>query len=188
MASSKLSSQIAEIRYYTNYSDPSARVIRLGAVAEAVTDKTLVLAMLGRAALTADELASVSGFNRAELEDVWGMLSRAFQNAWAHRPAFDEGQVSEAGSMLRFLADNHAMSLHFETPRRLRVPRQIAQRVERDPKALGDSVLRLLEARLAPPKKGRPKVTARRSAARPVLAPPRARFKETANTEAVAHL
>ncbi len=188
-SSSKLSSVIAEIRYYTNYSDPSARVIRLGAIAEAITNKTMVLAMLGRAALTADELESVSGFNRTELEDVWGMLSRAFNSAWAHRPAFDVDVNIEAGSMLRFLADSHSMSLHFETPRRFRVPKQITQRVERDPKALGDSVLRLLEARLAPSK--RPKVAARRARHSPqtrAVAPlSKTRFKETANTEAVAH-
>jgi len=187
MASSKISSVIAEIRYYTNYSDPSAPVIQLGAIAEAATDKTRVLAMLGRAALTADELAPISGFNRTELEDVWAMLSKAFHAAWAQRPAFDDGSDIKTGSMLKFLANTYSMALHFDPPRRFPMPKAIAERAERQPKSLGTSILRLLETRLKPAPKNRKVASPRRSSqTRAISVQPRARFKESTNTEAVA--
>jgi hypothetical protein len=188
MHAKKLSSAISEIRYYTNYSDPSAPVIGLGAIAEAVTDKMTVLAMLGRAALTSAELATVSGYNRTELENVWGMLSKAFNLAWEQRPSFDDGLNISAGTMLKFLADKYSMSLHFETPQRLNIPKRVAEQVQRTPKSLGGSVLRLLEARLVPEKRQtRTTAHARRSPPRSAaVASPRPRFKETANTEAVA--
>jgi hypothetical protein len=34
------------------------------------------------------------------------------------------------GSMLKFLAETYSMALHFDTPRRFRVPKPIAERVE----------------------------------------------------------
>jgi hypothetical protein len=193
MASSKISSVIAEIRYYTNYSDPSAPVIQLGAIAEAATDKTRVLAMLGRAALTADELAPISGFNRTELEDVWAMLSKAFHAAWAQRPAFDgEGSDIKTGSMLKFLANTYSMALHFDPPRRFPMPKAIAERAERQPKSLSTSILRLLETRLKPAPKNKkvasPRGRRSSSQTRAISVQPRARFKESTNTEAVAQL
>lgn len=190
MATTKLSSAISEIRYYTNYSDPAAPVIMLGAIAEALNDKTLVLAIVGRAALTAAELATVSGHNRAELEDVWGTLTKAFKSAWDQRPRFDDGPVGEAGMMLKYLAEKYSMSLHFETPQPLSIPRRVAEKVQRTPKSLGNAVLSLLEARLAPPKTA-PRPTARRTPRlqRPVVRT-RARpsFREAASSEAVAVL
>ena len=58
------------------------------------------------------------------------------------------------------------------------------------PKALSNSVLRLLEPRLKPAKK-HPKVESpggrRPSRTRTILVRPRARFRESTNTEAVAH-
>jgi hypothetical protein len=44
--------------------------------------------------------------------------------------AFNDGSEIEAGSMLKFLAETHSMALHFDTPRRFRVPKPIAERVE----------------------------------------------------------
>jgi hypothetical protein len=55
--------------------------------------------------------------------------------------AFDDGSEIDAGSMLKFLADTYSMALHFDAPRRFRVPKPIAERVEREPKALSNSVL-----------------------------------------------
>jgi len=185
----RLSSVISEIRYYTNYSDPSAPVISLGAIAEAVTDETMVLAMLGRATLTADELKHVAGYNRAELEDVWGLLTKAFSAAWEQRPSFKGGLRVGAGAMLKFLADKYSMSLHFESPQPLNMTQRMAERVERAPKALGVSVLSLLEARLTPALPKQTTARARRSPrARPVASSARRRFREASTSEAVAVL
>jgi hypothetical protein len=61
MAPARVSS--AEIWYHTNYSDLSAPSFRLGTMAEAATDKVLVLVLLGRSRLNPSELEHVSGFN-----------------------------------------------------------------------------------------------------------------------------
>jgi hypothetical protein len=184
-----VSSVIAEIRYYTDYSNPAAPIIRLGAIAEAATDQTLVLAMLGRAQLTADELSRVSGFNRQELEDVWGTLSKAFHDAWEHRPQFDGDQL-EVGSMLKYLADRHSMSLHFDPPRRLPLQKSIVELVERQPKSLGKEILQLLELRLGGSRKRRKATPSRKKTPSPVVraTPARVSFRESTFTEGVARI
>jgi len=47
-----------------------------------------------------------------------------------HLTAFDDGSEIEAGLMLEFLAETYSMALHFDTPRRFRVPKPIAECVE----------------------------------------------------------
>jgi len=47
-----------------------------------------------------------------------------------HIIAFDDGSEIEAGSILKFLAETYSMTLHFDTARRFRVPKPIAERVE----------------------------------------------------------
>ena len=136
----KLICAVADVRYYTDYSNPAAPIIHLGAVAEAVTKKSRVLAMVGRAKLSANELKMVSGFNREQLINVWGTLDQSFRGAWDRRQ-----QLTEPGALLKYLADAHALSLHFETPQELAIPKSVLQAVERKPEALGTEVLTLLE-------------------------------------------
>lgn len=140
---------VADVRYYTDYSNPAAPIIHLGTVAEAVTKKSRVLAMIGRAKLSANELKMVSGFNREQLINVWGTLDKSFRGAWDRRQ-----QLTEPGALLKYLADAHALSLHFETPQELAVPKSVVETVERKPEALGTEVLTLLKSRLV--KKKRP--------------------------------
>lgn len=156
---------VADVRYYTDYSNPAAPIIHLGAVAEAVTKKSRVLAMIGRAKLSASELKMISGFNREQLINVWDTLDQSFRGAWDRRQ-----QLNAPGAMLKYLADAHALSLHFETPQKLAIPKSVVEAVERKPEALGAAVLTLLKSRLV--KRKRPSASAARKRQRRGLSSP----------------
>jgi len=189
MAPARPSSAISEIWYYTDYSDRAAPAIRLGTIAEAATDKILVLVMLGRARLTERELGRASGFNRQQLENVWTTLSGIMQEAWSKRPKPEE--PAEFGSMLKFLADKYSMSLHFQSPHELSLPQAVAAKAMREPKTLGDAIARILESDLRPrmlAKRAKPArgIATRGRPSRPVR---RTRsFRESLVTDAVARL
>jgi len=185
MAPARASSAVAEIWYYTDYSNPSAQAFRLGTIAEAATDKILVLVLLGRSRFSPTELERVSGFNRQQLEDVWGTLSKIMQEAWARRPKIDE--LPEVGSMLRYLADKYSMSLHFQTPQALALPKAVVDKAAHDPKSLGEAVAKILESQLKP---ASPKVTktAGRQRAKPAARRRIGSFRESLVTDVVASL
>lgn len=190
MSSARASSALAEIWYYTNYSDPKAPTIRLGMIAEAATKKSRVLVMLARERLTDRELEHVSGFNRQQLENVWATLSDIMQEAWSKRP--DREEAPKAGAMLKFLAEKYAMSLHIQPPDKLVLPPAVVAKAVREPKSLGHAVLDILEKRLRSPAPSKGKKLPKKSTARAKA--PRATvrriplFRESTVTDAVAML
>jgi hypothetical protein len=190
MATARASSAIAEIWYYTDYSNPTAPAFRLGTIAEAATDKTLVLVLLGRSRLKPTELERASGFNRQQLEEVWGTLSNIMQEAWSIRPNIKG--APEVGSMLRYLADKYSMSLHFQTPQALTLPKAVVDKAARDPKSLGEAVAKILEKQLKPAQPKVAKALAKKAAGRRVARSAVRRrmgsFRESLVTDVVASL
>jgi hypothetical protein len=132
-----------------------------------------------------------NGFNRDQLEDVWGTLGKIMQEAWSRRPKVEKRP--EVGSMLRYLADKYSMSLHFQTPQTLALPKPVVERAARDPKSLGEAVTKILELQLKPAAPKVAKVAAKKKAAGRQRAKPAARrnigsFRESSVTDVVAVL
>jgi hypothetical protein len=104
--------------------------------------------------------------------------------------AFDDGSEIDAGSMLKFLADTYSMALHLMHCGGFVCQSQLPSAWNASRKLSAIQCFRLLETRLKPAKK-HPKVESpggrRPSRTRTILVRPRARFRESTNTKAIAH-
>jgi hypothetical protein len=146
--SQNLRCAIADIVFFTNYSDPKAPVIHLGKIAEGFFKgdnhrKRRVLSLIGRSEISKDELDLVSGFNRQELENIWAVLSNYQQAAWAERT-----KRPDVGALLEYLAEQHSYSLHFEPPQAFSLRKAAVAAIFGNPKSFGTVVMGELEARL----------------------------------------
>lgn len=169
MAASRPSCAIADIVFYTKYSDPSAPVIRLGTISEVHTKRRFILLMVGRSKLTEEELKPLSGFNRAQLDNVWKTLQKSFNSAWRRRQTIRSNNPAP-GAMIAYLADVHSMALHFEPPQRHPLPSAVTALAERGANVFSKGVTRHLLQRLdwaEEPRTAKPKMPRRTRPHRP---------------------